>query len=264
MKDYTKTDQHIHQLSQILAKLGRSLVPRKDDDSHTNLYWEPLEQRILGRWISTLEGLLLPAINLESTTFQWLSKQMEVVEEVSLLYRNYYEAENLVEEISSAIGIEKKDIMAPLHFEIPDYPFKNIQINELEKRSLSEWSYIRSLANHILKDISECVQREVEVRIWPHHFDTGIYFQWNNDLGIGSGLAMEDDLAGAPYFYISAYSGHGQVDYSKASALSNGKWIKEGSWKGGILPINELVPESSIQTLKVFHREALSFLLNRK
>ena len=263
MRDYTKTDRHIHQISQILAKLGRSLVPRKDDDSHTNLYWEPLEQRILGRWIRSPKGLLLPTLNLEFTSFQWLDKQMEVIEEVSLLHRNYFEAESLVEELSSSIGIEETDLMAPLHFEIPDYSFKNNPLIEVEQQELSEWSYYRSLANHILKDVGEHVQREVEVRIWPHHFDTGIYFQWNNDLGIGSGLAMEDNSAGVPYFYISAYLMQDQIDYTEASALSNGKWIKEGSWKGGILPINELVPESAMQTLEIFYRQALNYLLNQ-
>lgn len=263
MRDYTKTDQHIHQISQILAKLGRSLVPRLDDDSHTNLYWEPLEQRILGRWIKTPRGLLLPALNLEHTTFQWLDKHMEVITEVSLLHRNYFEAESLIEELSSDLGIVKKDLMAPLHFEIPDYSFKNIPLIETEQKELSKWSYYRSLANHILEDVGKHVQREVEVRIWPHHFDTGIYFQWNNDLGIGSGLAMEDDLAGVPYFYISSYLAQDQIDYTEASALSNGKWIKEGSWKGGILPINELNPERAMQTLEVFYRQALNFLLNQ-
>jgi hypothetical protein len=212
-----------------------------DDDSHTNLYWEPFKKRILGRWIKTPRGLLLPALNLEHTKFEWLDKQMEVITEVSLLHRNYL----------------------PLHFEIPDYSFKNIPIIEVEQQELSEWSYYRSLANHVLKDVGEHVQRDVEVRIWPHQFDTGIYYQWNNDLGIGSGLAMEDDSAGAPYFYISAYPGHDQIDYTKASTLSNGKWIKEGSWKGGILPINELIPESAMQTLEVFYRQALTFLLNQ-
>lgn len=124
-----------------------------------------------------------------------------------------------------------------------------------------EWSYYRSIANHILKDLGETVQRNVEVRIWPHHFDTGIYFHWKNEFGIGCGLAMEDDMAQAPYFYLSAYTGHDQVDYSKASALSYGKWINEGSWKGGILPLNELDPGNPPRNLEVFYKQTLFYLL---
>ncbi len=261
MKDYTKTDQHIHQLSQILAKMNRSLVPAKDDDSHTNLYWDPIRQQLLGRWVSSPGGLLLPALNLEQTEFQWINKKMKVAGKASLVGKNYFEAEDLVKALSHDVGIEKKSLMAPLHFEIPDYSFKNSPINTLEKQKLLEWSYFRTLANHILIDLGEAIQKDVEVRIWPHHFDTGIYFQWNDEIGIGCGLAMEDDMAGAPYFYISAYSGEDAFDYSDATALAYGRWIKEGQWKGGILPVDQLGTDNAMTNLQFFYRQTLSYLI---
>lgn len=261
MEDYAKSDQYIHQLSQLLAKTSRSLVPAKEDDSHTNLYWDPLQQQLLGRWVPLNGGFLLPGLNFEQMEFQWLDRQMEVVEKVSLVGKNYFEAEKLVEGHAKDVGIDTESLMVPLHFEIPDYSFKNSPINKLEEKKLLEWSYYRSLANHILKDLGEMVQRKVEVRIWPHHFDTGIYFQWNNEFGIGCGLAMEDKMAGAPYFYISAYTGHDQIDYTNATSLSNGKWIKEGPWKGGILPLNELESDIEMKNLMVFYKQALYYLL---
>jgi len=264
MKDYSKTDQHIHQLSQILAKTGRSLVPPKDDDSHTNLYWDPLRQQLSGRWVSSPGGLLLPVLNLAQTDFQWIDKQMKVAGRVSLIGKNYFEVEDLVLALSNDAGIEKKSLMAPLHFDIPDYSFKNSAINTIEKPQLLEWSYYRTLANHILNDLGETVQREVEVRIWPHHFDTGIYFQWHDEFGIGCGLAMEDGMAGAPYFYISAYTGDEQFDYSDATALTYGKWIKEGKWKGGILPVDQLETNRAMQNLQVFYNQTLAYLLKRR
>jgi len=263
MENYTTTDQYIHQLSQILAKLGRSLVNQKDDDSHNNLYWEPLHQKLLGRWTSTPVGLLLPALNLEAVKFQWLDKQMEVYNEVSLLNRNYFEAENLVTELSSTFGIDDKDLMAHLHFKIPDYHFKKDPIHSVENQNLAEWSYFRTMANHMLKDIGAYVQKETEVRIWPHHFDSGIYFQWNDALGIGVGLAMEDDMAGAPYFYISGYPVDYQIDYSKAENIYKGKWIVDGPWKGGILPIYQLGTGNDVQILQDFYRQSLDFLLDQ-
>jgi hypothetical protein len=59
MESYTKTDQYIHQLSQLLAKMGKSLVPAKGDYSHANLYWDSLRKLLLGRWISASEGLFI-------------------------------------------------------------------------------------------------------------------------------------------------------------------------------------------------------------
>jgi hypothetical protein len=237
-------------------------VPAKDDDSHTNLYWDPIRQQLSGRWVSSPGGLLLPALNLKQTEFQWIDKQMEVAGKVSLVDKTYYEAEDLVVSLSREVGIETKSLMAPLHFEIPDYTFKSAAINKLEEPELSEWSYYRTLANHILNDLGATVQRGIEVRIWPHHFDTGIYFQWSDEIGIGCGLAMEDDMAGAPYFYISAYTGDEQFNYSDATTLVYGKWIKEGPWKGGILPLNQLETDNAIQQLQIFYNQALSYLIN--
>lgn len=261
MKDYTKTDQYLHQLSQILAKLGRSLVPAMDDDSHTNLYWDSLKLQLLGRWVPVNEDFLLPVLNFEQMEFQWLDKQMEVIEKDSLVGKSYFETEKLVADLAGVVGINKESLMAPLHFEIPDYSFKNCPINKLEEKKLSQWSFYRSLANHILNDLGEVVQRDIEVRIWPHHFDTGIYLHWKNEFGIGCGLAMEEDMAGAPYFYISAYPGHDQMDYSNAIPLSYGKWINEEPWKGGILPLNELEPDSELKNLMVFYKQALYYFL---
>ncbi len=263
MNTYTEIDRQIHQASQILAKLGRSLVPKKDDDSHTNLYWEPIQQRLLGRWISISNGKIMPALYLRKMSFQWLDQQMEVINDLSLLNKNYLEAEILIEDSTRAIGIEKPNLMAPLHFEIPDYPFIKLPIEKIEEDALAKWSCFRSLANYILKDICQSVQKEAETRIWPHHFDTGIFFQWNDTLGIGAGLAMEDNMAGASYFYISGYTGDHQIDYSKAAKLSKGKWIKDGQWRGGILPIDQLGIGNDVQILQDFYRQSLGFLLDR-
>lgn len=263
MKTYTEIDQYIHQVSQILAKLSRSLVPEKDDDSHTNLYWEPIHQRLLGRWISTSNGKVMPALYLGRMSFQWLDQQMEVIQEISLLNKNHLEAETLVEKSAYAIGIQKPNLMSPLHFDIPDYPFVMHPIQTIVENTLTEWSHFRSLANHVLRDIGQSVQKEVDTRIWPHHFDTGIFFQWNDTLGIGAGLAMEDKMAGAPYFYISGYTGDHQIDYAKAAKLSRGKWIKDGSWKGGILPIDQMGTGIDVEVLHDFYRHSLDFLLER-
>ena len=68
------------------------------------------------------------------------------------------------------------------------------------------YSLIATLLNHFL-------QTNVEARIWPHHFDTGIYAMPNEDIGLGFGLAMNDGLVGEPYFYLAAYKSEGAIDF---------------------------------------------------
>ncbi|MFT6215316.1 MAG: hypothetical protein ACJAS3_001715 [Roseivirga sp.] len=49
MNSYTQTDQQLHWLCQILAKTNRTYAPKKEDDSHTHLYFDSLDHRIYGR-----------------------------------------------------------------------------------------------------------------------------------------------------------------------------------------------------------------------
>ena len=43
MHAYIKTDQLLHRLSQLIAKMNRQFVAKKEDDSHTNFYFDPLQ-----------------------------------------------------------------------------------------------------------------------------------------------------------------------------------------------------------------------------
>jgi len=50
MINYPQADQLLHELSQLLAKFNRSYLPKKEDDSHTNLGVDFLSKRIYSRW----------------------------------------------------------------------------------------------------------------------------------------------------------------------------------------------------------------------
>jgi len=263
MENYNQTDQYIHQVSQVLAKLGRSYVSKKEDDSHTNLYWEPLSNRMLGRWITTKKEKVLPVIKLDNMSFQWLDTQMKVKEEILFVGKNYWELENLIADTLNNLELKNNNFQDPLHFNIPDYSFKEQPMIRIESKDLEQWSNYRSFANHVLNDICALVNHHIEVRIWPHHFDTGIYFQWNKNIGIGAGLAMQDSLAGAPYFYISGYTVESQIEYTNAMPLSCGKWIKQGPWKGAILPVTQFTQENAQSAVQIFIFETIQFLQNQ-
>ena len=71
---------------------------------------------------------------------------------------------------------------------------------------------------------------------------------------------MQDSMAGAPYFYISGYAAESQVEYTDAMPLSYGKWIKQGPWKGGILPVTQFTPENAQKVVQEFFTETIHFL----
>jgi hypothetical protein len=42
MLAYTSIDQYFYQICQLIAKVNRSFDPKKEDDSHTKLYVDPI------------------------------------------------------------------------------------------------------------------------------------------------------------------------------------------------------------------------------
>ena len=170
MQEYSNSDRHIHWLSQVLAKVNRAYVPEQEDDSHTNLYFDDIGKRILGRWIDGPKGKMI-------------------------------------------LGL----------------------------------------------DMLGYLQAESEIRIWPHHFDTGIYTMVSDNLGLGFGLAMKDALLGEAYFYISGYGAESPLEYQNLPNLSAGRWESGEQWKGAVLPLSDL-PDSSheeaIQVIRSFIKEA--------
>lgn len=266
MQEYTKTDRQIHWLSQVIAKVDRGLLPEKEDDSHTNLYFDPISKKLAGRWVETPVGEIMLVLNLEANSFEWLNKQLQNQFTLSFIGNGLAELEKEIIKFPESLGLNIAEIAKPLHFEIPDYTIRSIQEGEMSREGLKTWINIRELANNASLAILGYVQTESEIRIWPHHFDTGIYGQINTSLGIGFGLAMEDAMLGEPYFYLSAYSSGAVINYENLPVLDSGKWIAGEYWNGAVLPLSEFkdIPtELALRKIKNYIKQSVTWLLNQ-
>ncbi|MBC6993393.1 hypothetical protein QWY85_10810 [Neolewinella lacunae] len=242
MKTYTETDQQLHYLSQVIAKANRTYVAAKDDDSHTNLYFDPLGDRLTGRWIEVPGGKLLLTLNLPTQTFELVDKRSKVVGSVATLQRRRVEVERELADVFVTQGLPVEGLLADMHYAIPEYAFAGQEIGQLAPEGLRTWEEYRALANQAALLLLGHAQLWEEIRIWPHHFDTGIYLKVKEDLGIGFGLAMEDDMIGAPYFYLSAYPEGRSIEYQDLPAGKHWKWELNENWKGAVLPLPQLEP----------------------
>ena len=123
------------------------------------------------------------------------------------------------------------------------------------------WKMYRSLANLACDNLMSHLKSKSEIRIWPHHFDTGIYVGPSTQIGIGFGLAMEDSIVGTPYFYYSGYGLDGySIDYTNFQVLKIGKWIVQENWKGAVLPLQDLEDKKQ-EKMALFQEQVSSFFL---
>lgn len=265
MLTYNITDRQIHWLSQVLAKANRAYVPEQKDDSHTNLYFDALEKRILGRWIDGPGGKIIPGLNLQSLSFQWLDIKQNVLHEVSVLNKSMEQLEKSVNEYPMSINMGRDTFFQALHFEIPDYKIETLNRGDISEDGIRSWIYFRDLANRASLDMLGYLQLESEIRIWPHHFDTGIYTRITEEFGLGFGLAMEDSMIGRPYFYMSGYNGESPISYKNLNRLSTGRWETGEHWNGAVLALNGISAtsiEDAIKTIQAFIKETASWFIN--
>lgn len=265
MQEYKIIDKQIHWLSQVIAKVNKAFVPEKADDSHTNLYYDSVGDKLAGRWIKSPVGEILLSLNLKTMQFEWIDKNLNTLHAVTIFNKSLLELEWDMAGYLANLGMDTEAIIKPLHFKIPDYGIKNISEKDISGKGLADWKFYRQLANDACFAILGYLQSQSEVRIWPHHFDTGIYAQVTDDLGIGFGLAMKDEMAGNAYFYLTGYRNSGSINYVDLPELSQGNW-ETGVWKGAILRLDVIAETSTEQDTKIvknFIKGAVNWFLNR-
>ena len=267
MQAYTVIDQKIHQLSQLLAKVNRSYRSPKADDSHTNLYFDSIANRIYGRWISRDKGKIIFTLHLDQFQLEWLDENLNPLQTFPVEGKTFAQLETEIDGELPKLGLTEKGFATPLHYEIPLYDFMEEPFTVFPDAALSEWKDFRALANQAAGTMLGFLQVNGEIRIWPHHFDTGIYVVPQERIGLGFGWAMEDSMVGMPYFYLSAYGLEGTtIDYKALPKLDTGKWIIGEHWKGGVLSMDALKGLSlQEQGTKVsaFIQEACSSFFNQ-
>lgn len=266
MQEYNQADRQVHWLSQVIAKANRTFVPGKEDDSHTNLYFDALGGRLFGRWIDGPDDRIILALNLQTLAFEWMDERQNVLHEVQVSGKDMDLLEQVVAEYPAAIHLDTDLFSAPLHFDIPEYGILALKETDISPGGMQQWFVFRELANRSCQAMLGYLQAESEIRIWPHHFDTGIYAMVTTDLGLGFGLAMEDAMVGSPYFYLSGYNQRRPFSYENLSRLTKGRWITGEHWNGAVLALEVLGNASEEQTgriLQEFISEATQWFLKQ-
>ena len=261
---YSQTDRQLHQLSQVIAKANRTYVPAQSDDSHTNLSFDPWGHRLMGRWMPTEQGAWLLTFHLDTQVFDLYNAAFEVAGTVATVGRTLTEVEAEIEALLPQLGLDPEGFTADLHFEIPAYDLADQPIAPLDPQGLQPWQAFRTLANEASLHLLSHAQAQAEIRIWPHHFDTGIYFKAKPDLGVGFGLAMEDEMAGSPYFYLAAYPAQTTIRYQNLPASDFWHWETGEHWNGAILTLQQLAAYSSAEQkdrLATYLKTALHWMM---
>ena len=150
------------------------------------------------------------------------------------------EVEAAIESALRGLGLDPKGFNEAMHYVVPTYEVTGKPWSNMDKAALLTWRKYRALGNAICYELLGHAQLKAEVRIWPHHFDTGFYVTLNDHMGLGFGLAMHDTVADAPYFYMAGYPVNGSITYNDLPNTAGWEWKTDDRWKGAILPLPTL------------------------
>lgn len=238
----------LHLAAQYLATAGVSFLDKKDDDSHTNLGFS-LGEKSLQTWSLDSVGTKL-CLDYPNFELKWI--RGEKTDSLSLDKKGHKEVVDWIKKVSQSLHPDKS-YEYQLHYELPYAMSPNDRFELLDSDEVIRLVQLRSLAQNVLSRVLEEENLNSDIRIWPHHFDTGAFSKLeNSDVSVGLGLSIPDSLVNDHYFYISGYKGHESTGTSGFVPLCVGDWLTE-DFKGAILPASGTDETIAVQ----FFREAL-------
>nr|WP_299000315.1 hypothetical protein [uncultured Allomuricauda sp.] len=231
----------LHLAAQYLATTAISFLDKKEDDSHTNLAFSNTEKS-LETWPLGQKGTKL-CLDYPSFSLKWVSGEPKTF---ALHGKSHEEVVNWLKEVSVHLD-SSKTYEYKLHYDLPyqmgtDETFQHNNPEKVEKLV-----QLRILGNTVLSEVLKENQLSSDIRIWPHHFDTGAFSPLDEDseTAVGMGLTIPDSLMDDYYFYISGYQGHTSLDTSNFKPLTKGHWMNDG-FKGAVLPVSDCTKEDAV------------------
>ncbi|MRI01296.1 hypothetical protein GH721_12210 [Kriegella sp. EG-1] len=228
----------IHLAAQYLAAAGISFLDKKDDDSHTNLGFDT-KNGFLETWSLNEKGSKL-ALDYQRFSLHWINKHT-IETTLNLDGKTHKEIVKWITNITNHLS-PNKSYKYNLHYKLPyeeiknDFIFSQPKLDELNKML----SY-RIIAQQVMEDVVDKWKMRTNIRIWPHHFDTGGYEHINADknTSVGFGMAIPDNLINDYYLYTAGYKANNGIDTSNFEPLVIGNWMNEG-FNGAVLNMKDV------------------------
>lgn len=246
-------EEMMYLAAQYLAAANLSFLKKEEDDSHSNLGFA-LENCTLSSRPLNNQGVYL-ALNYKKFSLEWHTKSTSITFPL-----NGSTHKEILQWVQQMVAENK---LGTYHYKFHyDAPYKitdDFTFKLLDRDSLQKLTAFRILAQTSLRHLLQKEKLTSEIRIWPHHFDTGIYasLQDGDGVAIGAGLAVPDGLVADHYFYISGYKDGKALEVSGFEQIKIGGWINK-EFKGAVLPSTD----GDQTTVNTFFKTALNAYRN--
>ncbi len=262
--DFNLEEINLHRAVQLLSLTGVNLLEALPDDSQNTQVWNADTQMILGRQFITKKGNYSMGISLSPFSLQLLNIRLETIKSIDIGGLDQPALYSIWADWIANLGVTK-ELITKLHYDLPENEhYTSNQLNGLTAEFSQTWASLRTMANQAMEALNKLSGISSEINIWPHHFDTGIYYPITKERGetihsIGGGLAIADSMIDESYFYLYGWVKEGSIDYNQAPALEKGQWLTH-DWQGSILRVSEI---EDLDNVNNFFKSTYTFLLTQ-
>lgn len=248
----------LHHAAQLVAAMGKYLLPERPDDSHTSLHWSSEFQALAGESVSE-DGKLYGAIRPRDLTLLLIDETADTTQEFPLDKQPLQDGLSWLKETLSEKEIDTSTLSLKMHYDIPEHAVADgAAFNSKHPEAFVEFARFYGNFNLLLQQLSNETPEASAVICWPHHFDiaTLITLEANDNpekkKTVGVGLSPGDGSYELPYVYVSPWPGPDIKDADLPSLSSGGRWHTEG-WFGAVLTSDQLVrgPEADPQIQQI-------------
>jgi len=239
-----------HHAVQLIAMVGKYLVPQQADDSNTNMHYSKERDLLVGNKL--INGAYV-ALHLPDLKLLLVDENFACKNEISIVGKTKSQVFKELKEILKNCGINVTNFIHKMHYNLPAHGLDKGQTFKITNpEALIEHTFYRSNAEIILCDIASNYNSASSVRVWPHHFDSGSYipleYNSRNEItkSISIGWAIPDEMVNEPYYYLSYWTENHTLDFNNLPSPDTGEWVTSG-WKGGILKLSDILNEITLK-----------------
>ena len=239
----------LHHAAQVIAAMGKYLLPEKADDSHTSLTWLPAQQALAGEPLGkhgSIRGALRPA----DFCLSLLSGDGGITDQLKLDGKTLPDALAWAKDRLRKHGIDSDSLSLKMHFEIPHHTVKDgCAFCPRPAQAFAELGKYFGNAHLLLSGLQNAYPNVSVIRCWPHHFDIAALITVvenenpEHAKSIGVGLSPGDGGYSMPYFYVTPWPYPDPGKIALPTLAGNGRWHTQG-WVGAILTADRIVTEA--------------------
>jgi hypothetical protein len=245
----------LHHAAQLATALGISYLPKKPDDSHTNLEWIDALSALVSNPVSATNTI---RVGVSASPFALIVLVNDGPRaNLSLDGRTIQEAADWVRQHLATYGLDATKYTLAKHYTIPTHAVDSgARFDASNADAFDQLSAWYGDASIILEEFVARMPHAATVRCWPHHFDIATLIQFAEGKTVSLGMEPGDVYYDQPYYYASTYP-RPRADLARPPLAGSGRWHTH-EWIGAVLPASAVGNDQQRAQIEAFIDSALT------